>query len=66
MKFISIKGYGEYECPADVLREFPCRICDFLLLKLPCWMKRVRKSKELELFCIIFKTYTLQICSWSF
>ena len=44
---------------ADVLRELPCRICEFLFLKLPCCMKRVRKSKELELYCIIFKTCTL-------
>ena len=29
---------------ADVLRELPCRICETLFLKLPCCMKRVRKS----------------------
>ena len=40
-----------------MLRELPCRVCEFLLLKLPCCMKRVRKSKELELCCIIFKTH---------
>ena len=40
---------------ADVLRELPCRICEFLFLKLPCCMKRVRKSKELELYCFTLK-----------
>ena len=38
---------------ADVLRELPCRIFQILFLKLPCCMKRVRKSKEFELDCII-------------
>ena len=47
----------EYECPADLLRELPCRICEFLFLKLPCCLKRERKIKELELCCIIFKTH---------
>ena len=39
---------------ADVFRELPCRICEFLFLKLPCYMKRVRKSKELELSLLTF------------
>ena len=34
---------------ADVFRERPCQICEFLFLKFPYCMKRVRKSKELEL-----------------
>ena len=33
--------------PADALRELPCAICEFFFLKLPCFMKRIRKSKEL-------------------
>ena len=40
---------------ADVLGELPCRICEFLFLKLPCCMERVRKSRELELYCINLK-----------
>ena len=40
---------------ADVLRELPCRIFQILFLKLPCCMKRVRKSKELELYSINLK-----------
>ena len=51
---------------ANVLCELSCWICEFLFLKLPCYMKRVRKSRELELYCIIFKTCTLQICSTIF
>ena len=36
---------------ADVLRELPCRICEFLFLKLlPRCMKRVRRCKELGLY----------------
>ena len=57
LKFISVKVNDEYECPADVFRELPCQICEFLFLELPCCMKRVRKSKELEVCCIIFKTH---------
>ena len=33
MKFISIKGSDEYHCMsalANMLRELPCRICEFL------------------------------------
>ena len=56
IKFISIKGNDEYECPADVIRKLPCGSCKCLFLKLPCRMKRVKKSKELELYCIIFRT----------
>ena len=41
---------------AYVFRELLCQMCEFLFLKLPCCMKHVRKSKELELYCIIFKT----------
>ena len=29
------QGNHEYECPADVLLELPCPICEFLSLKLP-------------------------------
>ena len=57
IKFIPIKVNYDYDPPANVLRELPCRIYEFLFLKLPCCMKRVRKSKELELGCIIFKTH---------
>ena len=49
MKFILIKGNDEYKCPADGLRQLPCQICELLFMKLPCCMKRLRKSKELEL-----------------
>ena len=56
VKLFSIKVNDEYESPADVLHELPLGICEFLFLKLPCSIKRVRKSKELELCCIIFKT----------
>ena len=56
MKFISTEVNNDYECPADVLRECLCRTCEFLFLKLPCCMKPVRKTKELELCCINFKT----------
>ena len=41
--------------PADVLCELPCQICEFLFLKLPCCMKRVRKSKEIELAVLSLK-----------
>ena len=54
MNFNWIKVNDEYEYP-DVLRELPYRICKFLFLKFPCCIKRVRKSKELELCGIIFK-----------
>ena len=53
MKLVSIKEMHL----ADVLRELPCRICEFLFLKLPCCMKCVRKSKELEFCCVTFKTH---------
>ena len=53
MKLISVKEMHL----ADVLGELPCRICEFLFLKFLCCMKSVRKSKELELCCIIFKTH---------
>ena len=34
MKYFSIKEYNEYEYPADVLREFPCPVCEFLSLEI--------------------------------
>ena len=45
IKFISIKGNDEYECPADVIRKLPCRICKCLFLKLPCCIKHVKKVR---------------------
>ena len=52
----------------DMLRQLPrlCPICKVLFLKLLCCMKSVRKSKELEFHCIIFKIRTLQIFPWIF
>ena len=43
----------------DVLCQLPCRICEFLFLKLPWCMKRVRKDKEIELCCIIHTLYEI-------
>ena len=53
VKLISIKEMHL----TDVLCELPCRIYEFLFLKIPCCMKGVRKSKEIELCCIIFKAH---------
>ena len=47
----------EFESPADVLCKLSCQVCEFLFLKLSSCMKHVRKSKELELSHIIFKTH---------
>ena len=46
--------------------NFHVQYVNFFHLKLPCWMKHMRKNKELEFFCIIFKTCTMQICSLIF
>ena len=41
----------------DMLRELPCPICPIFVLEIT--MKRIRESKGLELYCIIFKIFTL-------
>ena len=62
MKFISIKVNNEYECPVDVLRKLPCRICAFLFLKLPCCMKSVRKRRNYSFVVLSLKhTHTVDL-----
>ena len=69
IKFISIKGNDEYECPADVIRKLPCRICKCLFLKLPCRMKHVKKVRiyctilSLVYYCTILLYYTMLYCT---